>query len=121
MGTLLLTLNKWEIMSGDLWGHYNKPYFGHNGDVAQLPLLPKTTVVGLGSESNKAAFFIPRVDPRSDHNLAILRNSAPKSASSTSQNSGGVECVEELSDEAQMLNHTRLVRRSGDAGWDGFW
>jgi len=24
MGTLLLTLNKWEIMSGDLWGHYRK-------------------------------------------------------------------------------------------------
>jgi hypothetical protein len=22
MGTLLLTLNKWEIVSGDLWGHY---------------------------------------------------------------------------------------------------
>ncbi|ASW10637.1 hypothetical protein CKA34_32520 (plasmid) [Rhizobium sp. 11515TR] len=23
MGTLLLTLNKWEIVSGDLGGHYN--------------------------------------------------------------------------------------------------
>jgi transposase len=24
MGTLLLTLNKWEIVSGDLGGHYNQ-------------------------------------------------------------------------------------------------
>ncbi|SDO06235.1 hypothetical protein SAMN05216328_15122 [Ensifer sp. YR511] len=34
MGTLLLTLNKWEIMSEDLWGHYmacqKPPAISHN-------------------------------------------------------------------------------------------